>query len=135
MLFPELASLMSEPYIQILLIYGVFMGVGTLLALVRRWVKPNRGVDSVWKKYPTYFVLNMTFLAAIWLPQLARSGFPFSDHWGRSKLGAQPGIRPHSTRAGRVTNRFGWLDPGRGMAASGGLDEDLAGSDFRGSNC
>ncbi len=43
-------------------------GVLELLALARRWLRPNSHAPSVWKKYPLYILLNLIFLAAAWLP-------------------------------------------------------------------
>lgn len=61
---------MSARHLQVLIFYGAFVTLSVLLALTRRWLRPAgaRGGDSVWKKYPTYIVLNLIFLAAAWLP-------------------------------------------------------------------
>jgi phosphatidate cytidylyltransferase len=59
---------MIDRHLYVLLIYTVFLVVASLLALARRWLRPRSIVASVWKKYPTYILLNLTFLLAAWLP-------------------------------------------------------------------
>jgi len=53
---------------QVLFVYAGFAMLATMLALARRWIKPNGNPSDVWKKYPIYVLLNFAFLAAIWLP-------------------------------------------------------------------
>jgi len=69
MLFPaDLTRVLVEPHVQAVLIYLVFMGVGTLLALIRPRLRPGPTANAVWKKYPVYILLNIAFLSAAWLP-------------------------------------------------------------------
>lgn len=58
---------MPSPHWQVLLIYLGFTLTATLLALARRWFRPGGAGESVWRKYPAYIVINLTFLAASWL--------------------------------------------------------------------
>ena len=53
---------------NILLVYLGFTLVATLLALAHRWRRPGAGGESVWRKYPTYILINLGFIAASWLP-------------------------------------------------------------------
>ncbi|HXD08428.1 MAG TPA: phosphatidate cytidylyltransferase [Anaerolineales bacterium] len=59
---------MTAAHWNVLLIYFGFTLVATLLALARRWLRPNAGGESVWRKYPVYILINLFFLAASWLP-------------------------------------------------------------------
>ncbi len=59
---------MTGEYWNVLLTYVGFMAIATLLALARRWLRPGAGGESVWRKYPTYILLNVIFVAAAWLP-------------------------------------------------------------------
>lgn len=59
---------MSTRHLQVLLFYGAFVGLSVLLALARRWLRPASTGPSVWKKYPTYILLNLVFLVLAWLP-------------------------------------------------------------------
>lgn len=54
---------------NVLLVYLGFTLAATLLALARRWLRPNAGGESVWRKYPTYILINLGFIAASWLPR------------------------------------------------------------------
>jgi phosphatidate cytidylyltransferase len=58
---------MTQSHWQVLLIYLSFMIIATVLALARRWRRPGNADESVWRKYPTYILINLTFLAASWL--------------------------------------------------------------------
>lgn len=53
---------------NILLVYLGFTIVATLLAVARRWIRLGAGGESVWRKYPTYILLNLGFLGVSWLP-------------------------------------------------------------------
>lgn len=53
---------------NVLLVYLGFMLAATVLALARRWLRPNAGGESIWRKYPTYILINLGFMAASWLP-------------------------------------------------------------------
>jgi phosphatidate cytidylyltransferase len=59
---------MSAAHWSVLLVYAAFTLAATLLALVRRWLRPNTGGESVWRKYPGYILINLFFMAASWLP-------------------------------------------------------------------
>jgi CDP-diglyceride synthetase len=59
---------MTQSHWYVLVVYLIFTAIATLLALARRWFRPNATGESVWRKYPTYIVINLTFLAAGWLP-------------------------------------------------------------------
>jgi phosphatidate cytidylyltransferase len=53
---------------QILFAYLAFILIGSVLALVRRWVKPQNSSESLWRKYPAYIFINLTFLLVSWSP-------------------------------------------------------------------
>lgn len=53
---------------NILLVYLGFTLIATLLAVARRWLRLGPGGESVWRKYPTYILLNLGFLTVSWLP-------------------------------------------------------------------
>jgi phosphatidate cytidylyltransferase len=59
---------MTSAHWNVLLIYFGFTLAATLLALARRWFRPNARGESVWRKYPTYIFINLCFIAASWLP-------------------------------------------------------------------
>lgn len=59
---------MPDQYWRVIISYLGFALAATLLALVRRWVRPKETRSDVWKKYPLYVSFNLIFLAAIWLP-------------------------------------------------------------------
>lgn len=59
---------MTRSEVQILLVYFVFTLIATLLALLQRWARPAGGSQNLWRKYPTYILINLTFLLAGWLP-------------------------------------------------------------------
>ena len=59
---------MTSVHWNVLIIYFGFTLVATLLALARRWLRPNAVGESVWRKYPTYIFINLCFLAASWFP-------------------------------------------------------------------
>ena len=60
---------MQNFYWHLLFVYLVFVAFATMLALVRRWVKPSSSPSNVWKKYPIYLLLNLAFFLAILLPR------------------------------------------------------------------
>lgn len=53
---------------NVLLVYLGFTLFATLLAVARRWMRPGVGGESVWRKYPSYILLNLGFLTVSWLP-------------------------------------------------------------------
>ncbi len=53
---------------HVLLIYAGFAVIATLLALARRWLRPGSPAEGVWRKYPTYILINLGFLFVSWLP-------------------------------------------------------------------
>jgi CDP-diglyceride synthetase len=59
---------MTSAHWNVLLTYFGFTLVATLLALARRWLRPGAGGESVWRKYPSYILINLCFLAAGWSP-------------------------------------------------------------------
>ena len=59
---------MTASHWQVLFVYFCFTLIATLLALAKRWVKPKSNSGSVWRKYPTYILINLLFLTASWLP-------------------------------------------------------------------
>jgi phosphatidate cytidylyltransferase len=59
---------MTPSHWYVLLVYFGFTFIATLLAFARRWLRPEAGGESVWRKYPTYILINLSFLAASWLP-------------------------------------------------------------------
>ena len=59
---------MTAAHWQVLLVYLAFTVMATALALARRWLKPGAAGESVWRKYPTYILINLTFVGAGWLP-------------------------------------------------------------------
>jgi len=59
---------MTASHWQVLFIYFGFTLIATLLALANRWTKPKSNGESVWRKYPTYILINLFFLAAMWSP-------------------------------------------------------------------
>lgn len=59
---------MTSAHWHVLLVYFSVILIATLLALAQRWIKPEGGGESVWRKYPTYILINLCFLAASWLP-------------------------------------------------------------------
>lgn len=59
---------MTAAHWHVLFVYFGFTLIATLLALVKRWVKPKSNGESVWHKYPTYILINLFFLAASWSP-------------------------------------------------------------------
>ena len=61
-------SFMTSTHWNVLLIYFGFTLVATLLALARRWLRPGAGDEGIWRKYPAYILINLSVLAASWLP-------------------------------------------------------------------
>ncbi len=63
---------MTQLHWSVLLIYLGFMLIATVLALARRWFRPGDAFagESVWRKYPAYIVINLTFMAASWLSSI-----------------------------------------------------------------
>lgn len=59
---------MTAAHWQVLLVYLAFTVMATALALARRWLKPGAAGESVWRKYPTYILINLSFVGAGWLP-------------------------------------------------------------------
>lgn len=59
---------MTASHWQVLFVYFGFTLIATLLALVKRWIKPKSNGESVWHKYPTYILINLFFLVASWSP-------------------------------------------------------------------
>ncbi|MCS6881309.1 MAG: phosphatidate cytidylyltransferase [Oscillochloridaceae bacterium] len=59
---------MSDRHLQVLLIYAAFLALSIGLTLARRWLRAADRGPGVWRKYPTYIVLNLIFVAAAWLP-------------------------------------------------------------------
>lgn len=59
---------MTALHWNVLLIYGFFLVIATLLAFARRWLRPNGTGESIWRKYPLYIFINLCFVAAGWLP-------------------------------------------------------------------
>lgn len=59
---------MTTSHWHVLSVYFGFTLIATLLALANRWTKPKSNAESVWRKYPTYILINLFFLAATWLP-------------------------------------------------------------------
>jgi phosphatidate cytidylyltransferase len=59
---------MTPPHWHVLLVYLSFTLIATALALARRRLRPGATGESVWRKYPTYILINLTFLIAGWLP-------------------------------------------------------------------
>ncbi|MCX7790898.1 MAG: phosphatidate cytidylyltransferase [Chloroflexaceae bacterium] len=59
---------MTDRHLQVLLIYGVFLALSIGLALTGRRLRTAERGPSVWRKYPTYILLNLIFVAAAWLP-------------------------------------------------------------------
>ena len=59
---------MTPAHWYVLFVYAAFTFVATALALVRRWLRPGAAGSSVWRKYPTYILINLVFLGAGWLP-------------------------------------------------------------------
>jgi phosphatidate cytidylyltransferase len=59
---------MSPAHWQVLLVYMVFTAIATLLALLSHWLGRRATGESVWRKYPTYILINLIFVAASWLP-------------------------------------------------------------------
>jgi CDP-diglyceride synthetase len=55
-------------YFQILATYFSFLAFGGVLAVIRRWVRPNAKTSSALNKGPVYILLNAISLTAIWLP-------------------------------------------------------------------
>jgi len=51
----------------VLRVYFVFTLIATSLALAKRWLRRGSGEGHVWRKYPTYILINLCFLAASWL--------------------------------------------------------------------
>jgi CDP-diglyceride synthetase len=64
---------MTPAHWHVLLVYVAFTSVATALALMRRWLRPNAAGPSVWRKYPTYILINLLFLGAGWLPHASQS--------------------------------------------------------------
>jgi len=59
---------MTASHWNVLSIYLGFTLIATLLALARRWLRPGTDGESLWRKYPTYILINLGFLAASWSP-------------------------------------------------------------------
>lgn len=59
---------LTSTHWNILLVYLGFTLAATLLALARRGRRPGAGGESVWRKYPSYILINLGFIAASWLP-------------------------------------------------------------------
>jgi len=64
----ETVESMTSSHWYVLFVYLCFTLVATLLAVVKRWIRPTGGGESVWRKYPTYIIINLCFLAASWSP-------------------------------------------------------------------
>lgn len=59
---------MTIQHWNVITIYFVFILVATLLALLRRTIKKHTSGESLWKKYPTYILINLLFIVVCWLP-------------------------------------------------------------------
>ncbi len=59
---------MTSSHWHVLLVYLGFTAIATLLALLPRWLRRVAPGESVWRKYPTYILINLIFFAAGWLP-------------------------------------------------------------------
>lgn len=59
---------MSSAHWYISIVYVSFVGLATLLTLLRRRPVPESAA-SVRRKYPLYILINLIFLGATWLPQ------------------------------------------------------------------
>lgn len=59
---------MTASHWYVLFVYFVFTLIATLLALAKRWIKPKSNGGNLWRKYPTYILINLLFLAAGWSP-------------------------------------------------------------------
>jgi CDP-diglyceride synthetase len=55
---------------QVLFVYFAFILIATVLAFVQRWIRPSTGIESLRRKYPTYILINLTFLFVSWLPPI-----------------------------------------------------------------
>ena len=60
---------MQSFYWQLFFVYLAFVSLATLLALARRWARPNGSPSNTWKKYPIYLFLNFVFLVVILMPR------------------------------------------------------------------
>jgi phosphatidate cytidylyltransferase len=60
--------LVQSFYWQLFFVYAGFLILASMLALARRWIKPNGSSSNTWKKYPIYLLLNFAFLVAFLLP-------------------------------------------------------------------
>jgi len=58
---------MTALHWQVLFVYFGFTLIATLLALAKRWTKPKPTGESLWRKYPTYILINLLFLTASWM--------------------------------------------------------------------
>jgi phosphatidate cytidylyltransferase len=59
---------MAHAHWQVLLVYLAFTLAATALAFAKRWLRPGAAGGSLWRKYPTYILLNLVFVGAGWLP-------------------------------------------------------------------
>src|SRR3989337_1860879 len=53
---------------QILFAYLAFILIASVLAIVQRRVKPKTRSEGLWRKYPAYILINLTFLLVRWSP-------------------------------------------------------------------
>ena len=66
--WPGFANSVTRGYWYVLLVYLVFVLVATGLALARRWFRPGAKGEGVWRKYPSFIVINLIFIGVGWLP-------------------------------------------------------------------
>jgi CDP-diglyceride synthetase len=59
---------MSASHWHVLSVYFGFTIIATLFALAKLWLRPKAGGGSIWRKYPTYILINLGFLGASWSP-------------------------------------------------------------------
>lgn len=59
---------MDTRHVHVLICYGVFLGLSAGLALARRGRRRAGAGPGVWRKYPTFILINLAFLVAAWLP-------------------------------------------------------------------
>ena len=58
---------MTPRHWHILLVYAAFLLAATLVGGTRRLLKPGRNSGSLERKYPSYILMNLIFLAASWM--------------------------------------------------------------------